>query len=136
MIVVKYGAGNRVRVMAVIPGEITPSQFWDEAFPDGTEVSAGWIKQPDGSFQPPETVIARNVTRRGFARLFTAAERIAIRAASEASPELADMYEMMTLDETVNLDHPDVAAGMAALVTAGLLTQPRATAILAGTPPA
>lgn len=136
MKLLKYGAQNRIVALAIVADGVEPTAFWDESVPTSTTVEIGWTRMPDGAFAEPAPVASRIVTRRAFARLFTAAERIAIRTASGANPQLADLYELMTLDETVNLDHPDVAAGIGALAAGGLLTAPRAAAILANQPPA
>lgn len=73
-----------------------------------------------------------------FARLFTSAERIAIRAAAANNVALADFYDMLQLADVVHLDHPDVLAGLTAMTAADpqLLTAPRKARILTGLPPA
>lgn len=137
MKLLKLDSQNRVRALAISPDDLgPPADFWDLVVSNETEVEIGWTKLPDGTFTPPAASTVRNVSRREFARLFTPQERIAIRAASASNPQLADLYELMTLDETVNLAHPDVSLGIGALVSAGLLTQARGAAILAGTAPA
>lgn len=136
MKLLKYNAQNRIIALAVAPDGGTPTAYWDESVPDSTMVEIGWTRMPDGSFAEPAPAASRLVTRRAFARLFTAAERIGIRTTAESNPQLADLYELMTLDDTVNLEHPDVAAGIGALQAVGLLTASRAAAILANQPPA
>lgn len=71
-----------------------------------------------------------------FMRLFTQAERIAIRTAAAGSGQLRDWYDQLTFARRVRLDHPEIVAGLQALQGAGLLTAARVTAILAGQPPA
>lgn len=80
----------------------------------------------------------RVVSRVEFARLFTSAERIAIRAAAANNVALADFYDMLQLADVVHLDHPDVLAGLTAMTVANpqLLTVPRKDRILTGLPPA
>jgi hypothetical protein len=62
---------------------------------------------------------------------FTAAERTAIRAASAVSPELADWIDQARFPREIDLDAPTTAAGLDALVAAGLLTAGRRAAVLA-----
>lgn len=78
----------------------------------------------------------RTVSRLDFARLFTPQERIATRKRRQAGDAVADVlddfYALVELAGSVNLDHPDVGAGLAFMVQQDLLTPERAAAILDG----
>lgn len=75
-----------------------------------------------------------------FLRLFTQPERIAIRQAAMGDTETAiaiqDWLDMARSAVSIILSDPETVAAVQYLVTAGLLTQERADAILAGQPPA
>ena len=96
--------------------------------------TAAWTGAPPPV--PFPATPARVVTRIAFARLFTVAERIAIRTASESSRALQDFSELLNFADTVNLDHPDVLAGLTALTNAGLLANGRMARIIANQAPA
>jgi hypothetical protein len=66
-----------------------------------------------------------------FLLRFTASERAAIRAGAAASPELADWIDQARFAREIELDAPTTAAGLDALVAAGLLTAERRAAVLA-----
>ena len=66
-----------------------------------------------------------------FLLRFTAAERTAIRAAAAVSPELADWIDQARFAREIELDAPTTAAGLDALVAAGLLTAERRAVVLA-----
>jgi hypothetical protein len=66
-----------------------------------------------------------------FLQRFTAAERTTIRAAAAASPELADWIDQARFAREIDLDAPTTAAGLDALVGAGLLPVDRKAAVLA-----
>ena len=68
-----------------------------------------------------------------FACLFTFAEEEAIDVLADTNRTLKGWMWRLSLATTVNLDHPDVVNGTAYLVSKGLLTPARRTAILAGT---
>lgn len=74
-----------------------------------------------------------------FARLFTQAERIAVRTRQETNDTVArvvgDFYALVQLAGSVNLDHPDVAAALSYMVVNDLLTSDRRAAILRGEAP-
>ena len=68
----------------------------------------------------------------GFKMLFTEAERIAIRAAAQSNGTVEDFWDLVMSSSVIDLTDPFITAGIANLVTAAMLTQGRATAILAG----
>lgn len=73
---------------------------------------------------------ARVLTRRAYLGLFSQEERVAIRVAAKNFPALEDYLELLSIAEYVDLDDPDVAAGLAALEAAGLISPGRAAEIL------
>lgn len=68
-----------------------------------------------------------------FLRLFTDAERSAVRAARESgqSQNLLDFWELLQASGRVRLDNPDVVAGVGLLEQSGLIAAGRADQILA-----
>lgn len=81
---------------------------------------------------PPQPIIIQALA---FRQLFTMAERLAITTAGETTPQIREFMDDEAATPTVNLSDPEVTIGIAALVSAGLLTQDRANAVLAGTAP-
>lgn len=73
----------------------------------------------------------RTVTKLEYLRRFTQVERIAIRAASTQSPELADYLAMLEIAQDIDLDDPDTVAAVTMLEQAGLIAAGRAAEILA-----
>jgi hypothetical protein len=78
---------------------------------------------------------APSISALAFRQLFTSAERLAITTAAQSSAPLREFMDDESAAGEVSLSDPEVSAGIAALVAAGVLTQDRATAILAGSPP-
>ena len=66
-----------------------------------------------------------------FLLRFTAAERTAVRAAAAISAELADWIDQARFAQEIDLDATTTAAGLDALVGAGLLTAERRATVLA-----
>lgn len=66
-----------------------------------------------------------------FLLRFTDAERAAFRAAAATDESVADFMQLCTAASQVEADHPMTIAGMAYLVSEGLLTQARADEVLA-----
>ena len=85
------------------------------------------------TFAPIVPPPVRTISRLDFARLFTQAEDEAIDASVDAAVKF--LRRRLNLATTVNLDHADVVNGTLLLVSKGLLTSARRTAILAGIPP-
>ena len=74
------------------------------------------------------------LTKLQFQRLFTQAERIAVRAAD--NPAIVDYRELGLLADGIDLADADVIAGVGYLEASGLIGSGRAAEVLAGTPPA
>jgi hypothetical protein len=91
---------------------------------------AQWLADTAAPPQPIPIV----VTALRFLEAFSAAERTAIRAAARApgGEALDDWLDMLRAAQVVDLRDPRTAAGLAALVGAGLLTAARRDDILAG----
>lgn len=71
-----------------------------------------------------------------FKLLFTQAERIALRAAAQQSPEVEDFMDLLAgFTDGISLADPAMVAAIGQLQQGNLLTADRATAILAGTSP-
>ena len=87
------------------------------------------------AFEPIVPPPVRTISRLDFARLFTAAEDIAIDDAGVLNKTVRHLQRRLNLATTVNLDHADVVSGTAYLVSQGLLTTARRTAILANIVP-
>ena len=78
---------------------------------------------------PPEPEIWTPVA---FMQRFTAAERIAIRAAERNDPMIEDFFELVRVAGEIRSDHPMIAQGLAYLQSQGLLTAGRAAEIGGG----
>ncbi len=68
------------------------------------------------------------LTKLQFLRLFTTAERIAIRAS--ADPVIVDFLQLLDLAQDVRLDDPDTVQGVHYLESEGLIAPGRAAEIL------
>ena len=85
---------------------------------------------PDGSIEG--TVVGRTMTRLEYLRRFTVEERVAIRAAAQASPVLADYLALLELAQEIDTTDADTVAALTLLEQAGLIAQGRAQEILNG----
>lgn len=81
---------------------------------------------------PPQPIVISSLA---FRELFTPAEKVAITTAGFQSAAIRVFMDDESAAGTVSLSDPEVTGGVAALVTAGLLTQDRANQILAGSAP-
>lgn len=79
--------------------------------------------------QPPE------LDKVDFLRLFTQAERIAIRQMAKTDPVVEDYQYMLDNASVIRLSDPDILAGVPLLEMAGLIAPGRAAQILAGEAP-
>lgn len=96
------------------------------------------FKQWDGSaFKAAPT--SRVLSRSAFARLFTQAERIAIRKrvqVGDATAEvMTDFYSMLEFEDQVDLTDSEVLRGLNLLQSLSLITGPRKAQILANERP-
>ena len=88
-------------------------------------VNGGLISDPDPIVVPPVIWTARQ-----FMGLFTDAELVAVAEAKRTNAALEIWWAKATAGE-VHKDHPDTVAGLAYVVSLGLLTQARADEVLA-----
>lgn len=77
---------------------------------------------------PPAPPREMQLTKLQFLRLFTTAERIAIRASSD--PVIVDFLQLLDLAQDVRLDDPDTVQGVHYLESEGLIAAGRAAEIL------
>ena len=115
-------------------------EIGDQKYPGGwlitasdSELAAAGITVQTVADPAPPPITA--VSSLQFRQLFTSAEALAITTAAESNAQFRMFMDDESAAGTVVLASPEVQSGIAALVTAGLLTQARANAILAGQPP-
>jgi hypothetical protein len=99
---------------------------FDMSMPDLTKVE--WDKG-GLNFKPKSQ--SRIITKLTYLRRFNQDERIAIRSAAEASPQLQDYMALLELSEEISLDDPDTIAAVNMLEMVGLIAAGRAAEILA-----
>ena len=87
--------------------------------------------QPD----PPPPPVVDELNKIDFLRLFTQAERIAIREAAAVNPLISDYQHMLDAATVVRLSDPDIQTGVPLLELGGLIGAGRAAQILAGQAP-
>lgn len=80
-------------------------------------------------------VVAPQLTASGFRALFTPAEKAAITAAGASDVNVRVFMDDADAADAIDLKSAAVAQGIGYLVAKGLLTQDRATVVLAGTQP-
>ena len=117
--------GNTIPPNAIeVENEATRSTYADT--PGYRYVEPVWI--------PP--TISPVLDLRSFFMLFTPTEIAAMNTARlGGDAEIDYFWTLLTLGQTVKLGHPLVTAGLAMMVSKGLIMQARADAIAAGTPP-
>jgi hypothetical protein len=84
---------------------------------------------------PPPPPVVDALNKIDFLRLFTQAERIAIRQAAAVNPLISDYQHMLDAATVVRLSDPDIQTGVPLLELGGLIGPGRATQILAGESP-
>ena len=84
---------------------------------------------------PPPPPVVDELNKIDFLRLFTQAERIAIRTAAKTNALIADYQDMLDAATMVRLSDPDMQTGVPLLELGGLLAPGRAAQILAGQAP-
>lgn len=84
---------------------------------------------------PPPPPPVDELNKVDFLRLFTQAERIAIRAAAKVNPVVEDYQYMLDNAAVIRLSDPDIQVGVPLLEGAGLIGPGRAAQILAGEAP-
>ena len=84
---------------------------------------------------PPPPPPVDELHKVDFLRLFTQAERIAIRQAAKVNPVVEDYQAMLDAATIIRLSDPDIQEGIPELEDAGLLAPGRAAQILSGENP-
>jgi hypothetical protein len=84
---------------------------------------------------PPEPEPVDELHKVDFLRLFTQAERMAIRDAAAVNPLIADYQHMLDAATVVRLSDSDIQTGVPLLELGGLIGVGRAAQILAGEAP-
>jgi hypothetical protein len=82
--------------------------------------------------EPPPPPPVDELHKVDFLRLFTQAERIAIRQAAKVNPVVEDYQAMLDAATIIRLSDPDIQEGIPELEDAGLLAPGRAAQILSG----
>ena len=109
------------------------------AVPDPA-IGVGWRWTREGGFAPPAAAPTpaprRHLAPLSFRRRLSPARRAAVTLAASAALEAGDAAPQTWLDDlaasrVVDLDDPDLRAGVAALVKAGLITAAVRDALLA-----
>jgi|GEM_PF-5618924 len=85
--------------------------------------------------EPPPPPVIDELNKIDFLRLFTQAERIAIRQAAAGNDLIADYQAMLDAATVVRLSDPDIQTGVPLLELGGLIGVGRAAQILAGETP-
>jgi len=85
--------------------------------------------------EPPPPPPVDELHKVDFLRLFTQAERIAIRQAAKVNPVVEDYQAMLDAATIIRLSDPDIQEGIPELEDAGLLAPGRAAQILSGESP-
>jgi hypothetical protein len=83
---------------------------------------------------PPEPEPVDELHKVDFLRLFTQAERIAIRQAAKVNPVVEDYQAMLDAATVIRLSDADIQEGIPELEDAGLIGPGRAAQILSGEP--
>ena len=84
---------------------------------------------------PPPPPVVDELNKIDFLRLFTQAERIAIREAAAVNPLISDYQHMLDVATVVRLSDPDIQTGVPLLELGGLIGMGRTAQILAGEAP-
>ena len=103
-----------------------------EAAPELGYAGQGFFPvEPD----PPPPPVVDELNKIDFLRLFTQAERIAIREAAKVNPLISDYQHMLDAATVVRLSDPDIQTGVPLLELGGRIGVGRAAQILAGEAP-
>lgn len=94
----------------------------------------GWSFDGANLNPPANYAPSMKITKLAFRERFQMSELVAILTAAATNPVLAVMQENISVATYVDLNRSDTQAGVEYLVSLGILTQARATAILTTTP--
>jgi len=120
------------KVVAVRDGDFSSEPGYVLLQP-GEEVVRGMAYDPNETprFRFAEPVFAPRWTAFEFLLRFTDAERESFRVSALDDSKVADFMQLCTAASHIEANHPMTIAGMAYLVSEGLLTQARADEVLA-----
>lgn len=94
-------------------------------------VGTGFFRVEDAPPEPESEAPTRWVSQAKLKQRIPAAKRIAIRAEGKTNPIVEDFLDLLNSTADVNLDDPDLVAGMGYLVSIGKLTADDVAAIRA-----
>lgn len=121
------GQISRLSDNAVIPTDTRNTDFKEYQ----QWLAAGNIPQP----ADPVPVEWPKLSARDFLALFTQEEKLAIKAATRANDEIGLWYDEMLASQFITGEDPDTGRGLMALLSGGLLTSARHSAITAALKP-
>lgn len=110
-------------------GRFHPDFEWVHANTDvlpGDIYNDGEFSRPAPTSPPPKTVY----TVREFMRRFTVDEQLSIRQSQFTDMEVGLAYDRFNRGEFIDVDDPDVAAGIDLYISKGLLDEGRKEALL------
>ena len=113
----------------------------DQSWVDVTNISCGigYTTADNITFTapvpPPVPAPSKVITHLQYMNLFTEAELVAIYTAAQTSVAVQIWLDKFRLTPSVDLNDPQTAAGLAAMVAAGLLATGRDNTILSNTAP-
>ena len=113
------------------PNPPAPPQFCRRSCTRACHPPAEQIIRVYTGVDAPPAVSQRIITTEAFRDRFTAAEMLAVVSSSDAQIKYALLKLSTKEQQIIDLDNPEVATIMARLVTLGLITSARSTAILA-----
>ena len=94
-----------------------------------------WLAVPGNTPDPaPAPPVSTTLSPLQFIARFTAAEQTAIATAGQSNAQISLFLTRAAAADYIDLADPQTSGGVEALVSAGLLTQARTTAILAVAP--
>ena len=116
--------------------DVAPPLFWVECPVDTTTTDHGFDPSTGGCVAlpapPPPAPAYKDMTSLQFLDLFTPDEQLAAATAAMQSAPVKLWYDRMLAADFVTAADPRTAAGLDALVSAGLLTADRKATILSG----
>lgn len=123
--------------LEAVVAQFSPVAYWLEqtrelAVPQVgvTGVVAPQADQTVGEQTSPAATINDRLSVLDFIARFTQEEQLAVTAASLESAEVRNWYDKLIAAQYVDLNDPRLAAGLAALVAYGLLTQQRVDEVM------
>lgn len=105
---------------------IDSTNYWLTDYSGSLNLETGAHTYANDYVEPPVVIDTgiRRITKRSFMRRFTLAERIAIRTSTDSI--VIDLHEDLKMASNVDLDIPELTAGLQYLVSQNILTADRA----------